>query len=461
MKRSNYYIIVVLSTLILPSLIVPSIAYTPTQGYAEDVKIGFTWINGIIGASEMIDAGYQKAIDMGCQIEHREYGWAFLNYTLYNSLYEWDQIYLDRYPTFDRSLDISVVTSNSTSIPFQHDFKIYLTLPTNNTRFNDTAILNSLRNTTIDAIQILDPDYISFSTEINGFFEGYYNETSKGFDTAMYPDFIDLLEQMYDFIKVNYTDIQVMTNFRYQPPSDLTLIEAMIHQFNDTCDIFSVSPRIFTDDLGFLDTPETASEVLDRFSSFANLTDKKIAITNTYMISDSRAGSSVGYQSNYVKYLFDFIELYDSQIEFVCWYTVFDYPPGYLSSYFSPFLEVHATAGLFSPTGEPKMAYYTWIEEMQAAGKLPGYWKAWKIALGSLVFAGVLGFLVYAYVMEGLPQFKERLKKEGKEEEKKPDVISFEKEKKPRKKSKKPKTIEFTTEKIDNNQDNSDEFISD
>ncbi|NHJ49920.1 MAG: hypothetical protein FK733_19160 [Asgard group archaeon] len=453
MKRSNYYIFMVISALILPSLILPAISYTPTQGYAEDVKIGFSWINGIIGATEMIDAGYVKAVDMGCQIEHREYRWDYLNYSLSNSLWEWDQIYLDRYPGIDRSLDISVVSGNSSAMPFQHDYKPYLVLPTNNTRFNDTAVINSLRNTTVLAMDILELDYISFSTETNGFFEGYYNETSKGFDTAMFADFIDLLEQMYDFIKVNYTDTKVCTNFRYQPPSDLVLIEAMINQMNDTCDIFSVSPRIFTDDYGFLAQPNEL-EVLERFSSFANLTDKKIAITNTYTISDSRAGSSEYYQAQYVRSLFNFIELYDHQIEFVCWYTIFDYPPGYLTTYFSPLLEVHATAGLFTPSGSHKMAYYAWIEEMRAAGKLPEYWKAWKIALGSLVFAAVLGFLAYAYVVEGLPQLKEKLKKEAEEQQdEKPDKLSFEKQKKkPQKRTKKPKTIEFTNEKIDDNQ---------
>jgi hypothetical protein len=446
---------VVISTLLLPSLILPTISFTPTQGYAEDVKIGFTWINGLIGASEMIHAGYTKAVDMGSEIEHREYRWDYLNYTLFNSLWEWDQIYLDNYPELARSLDISVLSSNSSAIPFV--FNHYVTLPTNHTRFNATTVINSLKNDTVEAMNIVEPDYISFGTEINYFFEGYYNETSNGFDTAMYDDYIDLLEQMYDFIKVNYTDTIVCTNFGYQRSKDLTFIEAMIHQLNDTCDIFSLSPRILTDDFGFLAQP-TEAGILDRFSSFANLTDKKIAITNTYTISDSRAGGSELYQANYIRHLFNFIELYDHQIEFLCWYSIFDYPPGYLSTYFSPLLEVHATAGLFSPSGENKMSYFAWIEEMQAAGKLPDYWKAWKIALGSLVFAGVLGFLVYAYVMEGLPQFKEKLKQEEKDKQDKkqdeePDMISFEKpKKKSQKRTKKPKTIEFTTEDIDENQ---------
>jgi hypothetical protein len=268
-------------------------------------------------------------------------------------------------------------------------------------------------------------------------------------------DYIDLLEQMYDFIKTNYTETKVLTNFRFQPPRDLFIIEDILPLFNDTCDYFSVSPRIFTDDYGFLAKPNQ-QEVLERFSSFANLTSKKIAITNTYTISDGRAGGSEFYQASYVRYLFNFIKLYDTQIEFVCWYSMFDYPPGYLSTYFSPFLEVHATAGLCSPSGDPKMAYFAWIEEMQAAGRSLNYWKKWKIALGSLVFAATLGLLVYAYVAEGIPAFKEQIKKEEAAETK-PEKITLDKEKKKKRKEKKPKTIEFTTKELENKKDTIEE----
>jgi hypothetical protein len=452
MKRNKYFIFLVLSTLILPSIIFPAISSAPTQGYAEDVLFGFTAINGLIGASEMTDMGYAKAKDIGCQIEHREYRWDFLNLTI-TPVLEWDQLYLKRYPEFSKSLSLSVISSNSSALPIDYEFESYTNASEATIRFNDTAVVNNLKKFADILITGLELDYISFGNEINGFFETYFDYNTETMNnTVMLVDYIDLCEQMYDFVKINHTSTKVMTIFRQQPLIDIINIESMIHLFNDTCDIFGVSSRIFTDDFGYLSILNEA-EVLERYSSFANLTSKKIAITNTYTISDSRAGSSEYYQANFIRHLFNFIELYDDRIEFVCWYSIFDYPPGYLSAYFSPFLEVHATAGLFSPSGDPKMSYYAWIEEMQAAGRLQDYWKAWKIAIASLVIAAVIGFMIFAYVMEGIPELKKRMA-EAEEELKDPTKIKP-KEKKP-KREKKPKTIEFTTDGMDNNLESND-----
>ncbi|RLI73484.1 hypothetical protein DRO91_02855, partial [Candidatus Heimdallarchaeota archaeon] len=44
----------------------PAVTQT-VSGYAENVQIGFSWINGIDGASEMGGAGYAKAIEMSAQ----------------------------------------------------------------------------------------------------------------------------------------------------------------------------------------------------------------------------------------------------------------------------------------------------------------------------------------------------------------------------------------------------------
>ncbi|NHJ39682.1 MAG: hypothetical protein FK731_06575 [Asgard group archaeon] len=452
MKYSKYLLIIFLSTLFLPSLIISSTFPTSTQGYAEDVKIGFTAINGLIGASEMTDMGYAKAKEMGCQIEHREYRWDFLNLTL-TPILEWDQLYLNRYPEFSKSLALSIISSNSSALPIDYNFQSYTNASEAIVRFNDTAVVEPLKKFANLLIGGMELDYVSFGNEINGFFETYFDyETETMNNTVMLMDYIDLCEQMYDFVKTNYSDTKVLTIFRYQPPIDLINIEAIISLFNNTCDIFAISSRIFTDNFGYL-TQLDESGVLERYSSFANLTSKKIAITNTYTISDSRAGSSEYYQASFVKHLFNFIELYDDKLEFVCWYSIFDYPPGYLSAYFSPFLEVHATAGLFTPTGDPKMSSFAWLDEMQAAGRLPNYWKTWKIAVGSLVIAAVIGFVIFVYVMEGLPEFKKKIEDEEKESKEKVEISPKETK---RRKEKKPKTIEFTSEGIGKNQESTD-----
>ena len=76
-------------------------------------------------------------------------------------------------------------------------------------------------------------------------------------------------------------------------------------------------------------------------------------------------------------------------------------------------------------------------------GRLPNYLMPWKIGVGVLILFAISGFLVYAYVMEGI-QFR---KEQDKDKVEVPKEISFEEEttKKPvKKKKKKPKTIEFT-----------------
>ena len=90
-----------------------------------------------------------------------------------------------------------------------------------------------------------------------------------------------------------------------------------------------ISSNIFTDETFRLAFP-TETEVFDRFNSVANKTAKKVAITNTYTISDSRHGGDEFYQAEFVRHLFNTIELLASKLEFVCWNTIYDYPPGYL-----------------------------------------------------------------------------------------------------------------------------------
>ncbi len=417
----------------------PAVTQT-VSGYAENVQIGFSWINGIDGASEMVGAGYAKAIEMGAQIEHREYRWDYLDLTM-TSLSEWSDLYLSKNPEIAVSLALSVINGNSTALPFNiTTFSRYTSPATNGTRFNDTLILNTLRNMTIKVFDVLNLTYISFGSEINGFFESYFDYDTKTFtSTAMLEDYVDLLEKMYVFIHSRFPATKVLTIFRYQLPMDIDTIQALIPYFTNTCDIFGISARIFTDNYGRL-AYLSDQDVFERFSAVANLTSKQIAITNTYTISDSRAGGSELYQANYIHYLFNTIKKLDNRLAFVCWYTIYDYPPGYLGTFFSPFLEVHATAGLLSYTGNVKPAYFAWIEEMTAAGKLPSYYSAWKISLISLFIAAILGFLIFVYVKE-FPEFKKdwptRVKAPKAEKVEEPKVIQLE-EKKPKKKSSPP-----------------------
>ncbi len=439
MKRTKLCIIFVLSLMIIPLFTDYSFSTVTAEPYGENVKIGFSWINGLVGASELIDPGYVRAVEMGAQIEHRDYRWDFLNLS-FTSINEWKELYLNKHPTIEASIAVSVLYGNSTCLPFNIDFESYTEITGTTLRFNDTSIVHELKLITDDIMAVLDPTYISFGSEVNGFFETFYDyEEDNLTNTVMLEDYVDLCEQLYDYVKTNYPTVKVLTIFRYQPPEDIKNIEKLQPYFTNCCDIFGVSARIFTDTYGYNSMLDEAG-VLERYSSFANLSSKKFAITNAYTISDSRAGGSEYYQESYVRYLFNVIKQYEAKLEFLCWYTIYDYPPGYLSTFVSPFLEVHATAGLLTHNGDLKRSYYAWIDEMLEMGRLPDYRLPWKKAVGSLTIIAVFGFMTYAYVMEGLQFRKEEEKAKTKaktpEEEKEP--------KRKKKKEKKPTTIEFT-----------------
>ena len=124
MKNSSKLYFVLIITILFPLSFYPSPNLLFVKGYGENVKIGISWINGLVGASELIDIGYRQASEIGCQIEHREYRFDFLNYTL-NPIYEWGNLYLERYPIINSSLAVSVISSNNTGIPIVFNFTRY------------------------------------------------------------------------------------------------------------------------------------------------------------------------------------------------------------------------------------------------------------------------------------------------------------------------------------------------
>jgi len=428
LKKSQVAVSVIILLLILPIFAQFTIGAPVVEAYGENVKIGFSMINGLEGATEFIDAGYQKAIEMGTPI------------------IEWQEFYLSKYPQLNTSLAINVIYSNTTTFAYPFNFTFYSTPAEASIRFNDTAVVNTLRNLTIDIMEIIDLDYISYGSEINGIFESFFNYSSSLMtNTVMLDDYVDLCEQLYDFVKTNYSDTQVLSIFRYQAPFDLKNIEPIIANFDNACDIYGLSCRVFTNEFGGL-AFLNESETLEKFSNFKSLTTKKFAITNIYTISDSRHGGSFAYQGEFVRYLFNVIENYENDLEFLCWYTIYDYPSGYLSLVYSPLLEPHSTAGLCTHAGNSKVAFFAWIEEMRAMGRLPNYFMPWKIGVGILILVAISGFLVYAYVMEGI-QFR---KEQDEDKEEIPKEISFEeetKQKPTKRKKKRPKTIEFTYDK--------------
>ena len=453
MTKAGKKFLPVIALLLIPVLIYPAIGI-PVQA-ADDgpyPKIGFTWINGIVGASELLEPGYQKAIEIGAQLEHREFRFDYVDYSL-DPIIEWKNFYIDRFEGLEASVTISVINKNSTTLPYSYNFTRYLTTPLSNSsivRFNDTTVVNNLKNITNSVLGTIGNfSYISFGSQVNSFFETYFDYTTKSMtSTAMLDDYVDLCEQLYDYVKANYSDVKVLTNFRNQIEMDSINIEGIIDRFNNTCDIYSMDGRIFTTDEGFL-VYLSENEIIQRFENFIDLTgSKKFAITNTFTISDSSASGSEAYQADYVKTLFKLIDQYSDEMEFLCWYRIFDFPPGYLGMLYNPYLEAERTSGLLTCEGNHKLSYFAWIEGMEALNRIPTYTTVWKTVVYSLGITAVGGFIIYAVVMEGIETYKEM-----QEKEEQVDEITFDEKEETKstkkKKEKTPKTLEFTVKDED------------
>ncbi|MHA1441532.1 MAG: hypothetical protein ACTSPK_06705, partial [Candidatus Heimdallarchaeota archaeon] len=274
-------------------------------------KIGFTWINSVAGVSELARMGYAKAADMGCQIEHRDYSWLLLNQN-YIQVYEWVQVFLAEFPDMDVSMTIATIMGGFLTIPGNYSIEPYSEINENVTRINDPRLVSGLKLFTDFMINItgLRMDYISFGSEINTFFTQFYNYTSNSFDnTVMLEDYADLCEQMYDYVKANHSDIDVLTIYRFQSVYDIEVVNSMLSYFDSACDIVGLSTRVFTNNFGYLDKL-SYDDLEERFKSIAlTAYPKKIAITNTYVISDKRAGGSETYQALYVRNLFGVMDV--------------------------------------------------------------------------------------------------------------------------------------------------------
>lgn len=443
MKAKNYQVIGIVILLLIP-IIVPlleikaleeSTRSTMEKKDLNNTKVGFSWVNGLVGASELTEIGYERANQLGADLEHRDFNWFEIegNWRL---VAEWDH-YLNQH-SLEKSMALAVINSNYTTAPIDIDFQ-------NN--FEDEILIGRLKNfTDYLLVEVEDLDYISFGSEINTFFERWVNTTTKTItNTTVLDSYVNLYEEMYDYIHNHESaapDIKVLTIFRNQRPIDLTTTEVIIDRFANCSDMFGVSTRIFTNNYGSM-VQLSEEEVIDKFQAFADLCgNKTFAITNTYAISDNRAGSYEGYQANYLRACFEVIDLLGEKLEFFCWYSMHDYPPGYLGMMFHPYLEAHSTAGLLTYNGDPKLSYYAWVEEMQARGRMEDYKVAWKIAIAAVALALVVGFVIFAYVMEGIELAKE---KEEKPEE--PEELVFGFTEKDREKAKKESKEQKTEEK--------------
>ncbi|MBD3192257.1 MAG: hypothetical protein GF308_16580 [Candidatus Heimdallarchaeota archaeon] len=418
MKAGNYKLICIMALLLIPIMVTPvgsKATVEPTNTTIEQkdlngTKIGFSWVNGLVGASELTEVGYERANELDADLEHRDFNWFEIegNWPL---LQEWDY-YLNQHE-LEKSAALAVINSNFTTAPIDIDFQ-------NN--FEDEILLGRLKNfTDYLLVEVEDLDYISFGSEINAFFERWVDTATKTVTNSTVLDsYVALCEEMYTYIHNHESvkpDIQVLTIFRIQRPIDLVTTEAIIDRFTNCSDIFGTSTRIFTNNFGSM-VQLTEDEVMAKFQEFADLCGtKKMAITNTYAVSDNRAGSYEGYQANYLKACFKTIDALGDQLEFFCWYSMHDYPPGYLGMLFHPYLEVHSTAGLLTYNGDPKLSYYAWVEEMQARGRMENYQKPWEIAIAAIALALVVGFIIFAYVMEGIEFVKEREEKPEEPEE--------------------------------------------
>ena len=414
-KKSLSILIILFSTFSLTLSFIQGNAELSTNG--PNTKFGISWVNTVGAVQELDVLGYQKASEMAVTVEHRDYSWDSAITSEY-SIKQWTQIYLRQYPQIEASMTIAPIFIEQVTLRVKDEQFTPYTSQSNLTavlRFNDTRVVTNLKGTFDILYNVWTKEkikYISFGNEINAFFRHYYNDSTSSFtDTQMLEDYSDLCIQMYDYIKDNYSSVRVQTIFRYQLPKELEVISALIDYFDDACDLFAISPRIFITNLGEI-AQLSYQEIEDRVLAFKSLIGlKKLAVINVFTISEAKANGSGFYQAQLVADLFELARNIGDDLELLTWYRLFDFPPGYVSI-IDPGLESLSTAGLLTFNGDAKLSYFAWIDAMKLLGRIPESLPIATLVISIIILCLIGGFILFVVSIELNKVLKKSTEKE-------------------------------------------------
>lgn len=311
--------------------------------------VGFCWASQPFTDMTLFEEGFRTARLLGCQIEHRQYNWNEIE--LDRNTYDWNSInqWYTACLKYDitPSLALCPVNSNTQIRNVPRDLR--------GRDFDDPEIISRLKQFTRKLLEKFpEIKYMSFGNEINYYLWSHPEDT---------PPYLNLCVQMYEYMKENYPEIPVLVIFGFTGMGERD--RELVSQFLPACDLVGISTYHACIAVESLTPPQlTEQEMYEGFLDCINLCGgKRFAVVETCAFSYP----DPDYQVRYVKVFFDVIEEYRKDMEFACWFGVYDAYPGTLTMA-APFLEQFNSSGLLYTDGTPKASYYSWMEKMSQLG---------------------------------------------------------------------------------------------
>lgn len=319
----------------------------------SDALVGFCWVSPPLSDMTLFEDGFLMAHHLGCEIEHRQYNWNEIerekNVYSWNALDQWYNTCLkhDIIP----SLAVCPVNSNSTRRNLPKDLE--------GRPFDDPDVILRLKTFTEELFRRYPRiAYVSFGNEINYYLRGRPED---------YDPYRTMCLSLYTYTRENYPHVKCLVIFGFTGMERKE--EEMIREFLPACDLVGISTYHAAVNVESNTPPHLSEEEMRRTLEYCITLchGKRAAIVETCAFSYP----DPGYQAEYVHVFFETVREFGNEIEFACWFSLYDWYPGTLGM-LDPFLEQFSTAGLLTPDGLAKPSYYAWVEEMnQYRGGVP------------------------------------------------------------------------------------------
>lgn len=216
--------------------------------------------------------------------------------------------------------------------------------------FGSPDVRAAMKRQAIEIATRVRPDYLSFSVEINGYFEA---------DPDDFLNFVSLHQEMYDLVKAVSPETQVMASLNLEgiqglfkglnPLSDHGPQWFLLDLFEPKVDVFSFSTLPFP--IFF----RAAQLPVDYISQIGNHTDRDIVLSEVGWTTAAVANSNQQEQTDYLA-LMSRQALLFPQLRVMAWTIFFDAAAGSIFDVFPAF----AKLGLLEVDGTAKSALSIW-----------------------------------------------------------------------------------------------------
>ncbi|MFQ5892621.1 MAG: hypothetical protein ACE5HW_07495, partial [Candidatus Methanofastidiosia archaeon] len=311
---------------------------------------------------------YRKALDLakegGVQVVHYYARWGYIE--LKKDVYDWkiSDFVIDNFHKKDFEIVVVIPIIFSTVIddlPQDLEFRNFAD-PLFVSRFEN--FLNVFLKRYVGKIH-----YLVIGNEVDIYFAEHRDELK---------DFREFLLEIFDFLKGNYSEIKIGTEFAYHSVLQKNL-EYVVRELN-IGDLTFFTLYISDEEFDFSGDIENVEKY---FRGMMKISDgKKIAIVETSQSSSEILSSSEEKQALYVKEIFRILKENKNRIEFLMWLTLHDGKPEdcrksaeffvrdhpeFLENVkgMARFKEFMCFLGLRNSDGSPKLAWNEWLKQVE------------------------------------------------------------------------------------------------